>query len=139
MDEPPISQLYAATLRAWLLALLRFALTLDPVDRTVALAAAAELDRPQAGDPHAPAFRFFYRASVAVSAAIVDPATPASIELLQDHLARIDDPRLRRAFAAALDIKPRKKGRTAKRPARRFDLWKGLTAREVRNNRIRSA
>jgi hypothetical protein len=139
MDATPVSQRNAATLRAWLLALLRFALTLDQVDRTVALAAAAELDRPRSGDLHVPAFRFFYRASIAVCAAIVDPVMPASTTLLQDHLERIDDPRLKRAFAAALDIKPRKTARTAKRPARRVDLWKGLPARDTRNDRSRSA
>ncbi|MET0720238.1 MAG: hypothetical protein ABWY64_05330 [Tardiphaga sp.] len=112
----------SATLQAWLLALLRFAVTLAHDDRMVALAAAAELDRSGRGS--VATFRFFSRASVSLCAAIADPGPAASAAVLQDHLARIDDPRLQRAFAAALGIKVEK--RRAAKPAKVVDLWKGL-------------
>jgi hypothetical protein len=140
MDKTmPIDRRNAATLQAWLLALLRFAVTLEQTDRIVVLAAAAELDRPNPGDAHTPAFRFFYRASIAVCAAIVDPTPPGNAAVLQHHLAQITDPRLQRAFAAALEIKPSKKPQAMKRPARRFDLWKGLPPRDVRKAPVRNA
>ncbi len=110
-----------ATLRAWVLALLRFAVTLENADRLVALAAAAELDRVGSD---ASTFRYFTRASVCVCAAIADPGPPASAATLQHHLACIDDPRLQRAFAAALDIRIEKK--RAAKAAKAVDLWKGL-------------
>lgn len=121
IERPAADARRLATLRAWLLALLRFAVTLQDGDRMMALAAAAELDRT--GDSPA-AFRFFSRASVSVCMAIAAPEQSASAAVLQQHLARIDDPRLQRAFAAALDIKIDKK--RAAKPAKVVDLWKGL-------------
>jgi hypothetical protein len=116
----------AATLRAWLLSLLRFAVTLETGDRIMALAAATELDRPNRDNAPASAFRFFTRASLLLCAAIAEPALPTSAAVIQAHLARIADPRLQRASAAALDTKLEKKKRAIKRPAKSVDLWKGL-------------
>jgi hypothetical protein len=120
----------AATLRAWLLALLRFAVTHDEPDRIVALAAAAELDRPDAAPASAPAHRFFYRTSVTVCAAICAPDLPASEAALQAHLERVTDPRLQRAFAAAVDIELAKPKPAARRAATPPDLWRGLLRRD---------
>jgi hypothetical protein len=116
----------AATLRAWLLSLLRFAVTLETGDRIMALAAAAELDKARRDNAAASGFRFFTRASVQLCAAIAEPARPTSAAVIQAHLARIADPRLQRTFAAALDTKLEKKKRASKCLAKSVDLWKGL-------------
>lgn len=116
----------AATLQAWLLSLLRFAVTLETSDRIMALAAATELDKANRDNVRASAFRFFTRASLQLCGAIAEPALPTSAAVIQAHLARIADPRLQRAFAAALDTKLEKKKRASKCPAKSVDLWKGL-------------
>ncbi|MEH2475028.1 hypothetical protein V1281_003796 [Nitrobacteraceae bacterium AZCC 2161] len=116
----------ATTLRAWLLSLLRFAVTLEASDRIMVLAAATELDRQSRDNARASAFRFFTRASLQLCDAITEPALPTSPAVIQAHLARIVDPRLQRAFAAALDTKLEKKKRASKCPAKTVDLWKGL-------------
>jgi hypothetical protein len=119
-----------AALQAWLLALLHFAVTLGEADRMVALAAAAELDRPDAAPPGTPAHRFFYRTTADLCAAIIDPDAPASEAALQAHLERITDTRLQRAFAAAVDVKIAKKMSATKRAAKPVDLWRGLGRRD---------
>ena len=73
-------------------------------------------------------FEFFRRTSTELCAAILQPSERPSA-LLQQYLARIDDDRLKRAFAAAIDA-----GQPAvtpiSRPARpRSNLWKGLSSR----------
>jgi hypothetical protein len=119
-----------ATLHAWLLAVLRFAVTLDEPDRIVALAAAAELDRPNAAPRGTPVHRFFYRTTDDLCAAIRNPGAPASAARLEVHIARIANPRLQRAFAAAVDVKIAKKKPAFKPAARPVDLWRGLGRRE---------
>lgn len=128
--HPSIDARDAATLQAWLLALLRFAVTRLEPDRIVALAAAAELDRPDAAPPGTPAHRFFYRTTADLCAAIIDPDAPASAAALQAHLERITDTRLQRAFAAAVDVKIAKKMSATKRAAKPVDLWRGLGRRD---------
>ena len=127
----------AATLRAWLLALLRFAVTLDGADRIAALAAAVELDRPGAAQARVPTHRFFHRASVTLCAAVLSPDLPESEAALQMHLERISDPRLQRAFAAAVDLKVPKPKPATKRAARPVDLWRGLARRDGVSPRVR--
>ncbi|WP_299718360.1 hypothetical protein [Tardiphaga sp.] len=100
-------------------------MTLENSDRMVTLAAATELDRPGVAGNGA-AFWFFTRASIRLCAAIAAPEHEASAATLQEHLARIADPRLQRAFAAALDIKLEKKKRPARCHPQPIDLWKGL-------------
>lgn len=126
----PITDKEAATLQAWLLALLRFAVTRAPADRMVALAAAAELDRPAAGNT-ATAPHFFRRTCAGLCAAIADRDCIHADQTLQAHLARIADARLQRAFAAALDLKcPKPKAkRLSGRAKTRANLWKGLAMR----------
>ncbi|MDB5567644.1 MAG: hypothetical protein JWP84_4210 [Tardiphaga sp.] len=104
------------TLRAWLLSLLRFAVTLETSDRIMALAAATELDKANRDNVRASAFRFFTHASLQLCGAIAEPALPTSAAVIQAHLARIADPRLQRAFAAALDTKLEKKNARANAP-----------------------
>jgi uncharacterized protein (DUF736 family) len=119
---------HAKTLRAWQLALLRFAVTLDNADRLAVLMIAREIDRidPRCGSN--PDFRFFRRTSAELCAAIVRP-TEQSTALLQQYLARIDDPRLRRIFAAAFEAEQPVVAPVHKTFRRESGLWKGLSAR----------
>jgi hypothetical protein len=93
--------------REWLLLLLRFAVTRKPSDQSAVLAAADELDNVALRwRPTAP--RFFVRTSHEVCHAIL--AIGDIVEgldesaVLRNHVARIDDPRLRRAFQAAVGL-----------------------------------
>ena len=116
-------------IREWQLLLLRFAITREPIDRTAVLALAEDLDSVGRGwRPAAP--RFFRRTSQEVCAAIQAAGTQqqAAAAVLQEHIGRIADLRLRRAFAAAVDLhqsiaqQPAAKRSHRKNP----DLWKGL-------------
>src|SRR5262245_20964711 len=126
-------------LREWLLLLLRFAITLETSDQSAAFSLADELDSlGLRWRPAAP--RFFLRTTREVCEAIVEGWHDSAV--LREHLARIDDPRLRRAFRAALGLdrtsepqrrEPRKDTRIGNlRGARNgnlSDLWKGLPER----------
>lgn len=114
-------------LRAWQLALLRFAVTQDNADRLALLAIAAELDAPGVRPRAQPAFSFFRQASNRLCHAIAHPLHPGNDAVLQGHLKRTDDERLKRALAAALAIEaPCAKFVTAPVKPKR-DLWSGLT------------
>jgi hypothetical protein len=114
--------------REWLLLLLRFAVTREPAHQAAVLAMADELDslgarwRPAA--PH-----FFLRTSNEVCEAILRVDNEHDNAVLRRHLARIDDPRLKRAFHAAVGLQPTSEPqpRSADRDRRdKLDLWKGL-------------
>jgi hypothetical protein len=49
---------------------------------------------------------------------------PRRITILKKHIARIDDPRLRRAFQAAVGIERKSASADSKKNGR--DLWTGL-------------
>ena len=89
--------------REWLLLLLTFAVTRDPTDHSAALAAADEPDslgvRWQRTAP-----RFFLRKSNEVCEAILAASDGNNNAVLRRHVARIDEPRLRRAFRAAVGL-----------------------------------
>jgi hypothetical protein len=91
----------AERIREWLLLLLRFAVTWDQRDQTAALAVADQLDalglrwRPSAPD-------FFCRTTHEVCHAITALDDPKRTAILKKHLERIEDPRLRHAFRAAV-------------------------------------
>jgi hypothetical protein len=117
--------------REWLLLLLRFAVTLEPSDRSAALAKADQLDSlGMQWRPTAP--RFFLRTSEEVCRAILMAGDGHSNPVLRRHVARIDDPRLRRAFQAAVGLRPlfepRRRGAKRRRRTKQ-DLWKGLPKR----------
>jgi hypothetical protein len=87
----------AGRIREWLLLLLRFAITCDPKDQAAAFAVADELDAlGHQWRPSAPSF--FRRTSSEVCKMIIALDDPRRITILKKHIARIDDPRLRRAF-----------------------------------------
>lgn len=114
----------AQKVREWLLAILRFAVTLDQADLAAVQAIAIEMDR-LGSHPDATTFAFFTRSSVEFCHAIAKMDDPNSIAVLRRQLARIDDRRLRQALEAALDCGQRTARRTSKRDG--GGLWKGLT------------
>jgi hypothetical protein len=93
----------AKAIQEWLLLLLRFAITREPRDRSATIGMADELDslglqwRPSAPN-------FFRRTSSEVCDAIIAFDDPRRKAILKTHLARIDDPTLRGAFRAAVDL-----------------------------------
>lgn len=123
-----ISDWHSRTVRAWLLAVLRFATTLDADDKLAVFASAAEIDRLSAQHSGPCGFRFFHRTSVEVCTAAENPRHAGSIAVLRRHLEWIKDERIKRAFMAVLELeetamKPRIKSIKARS---RDDLWKGL-------------
>jgi hypothetical protein len=115
-------------LREWLLLLLRFAVTREASDESAVLAMADELDSlGLRWRPAAPTF--FRRTASEICDAIRDAHDGGSSPILQRHVARIEDARLRRAFRAAVGLRdapePRPRGTKANREKYR-DLWKGL-------------
>jgi hypothetical protein len=90
--------------REWLLLLLRFAITRDAADRFAAMAMADEMDsldpRWRPGAPN-----FFLGASKEVCEAILAAGNRRANQALEKHAKRIPEPRLRRAFRAAVGLK----------------------------------
>ena len=119
---------YATTLRAWHLAMLRYAVTLDNADRLAVIRIAREIDRLDPRHDGNADFEFFRRTSQELCAAILKPGGGSSM-VLQQYLARIGDDRLKRAIAAAIDA-GRPTISSARKPSGRGnDLWRGLPSR----------
>jgi hypothetical protein len=119
---------FAGTLRAWHLAILRYAVTLDNADRLAMLRIAREIDGLNPRSDGSADFEFFRRTSAELCAAITQP-NERGIALLQQYLTWIDDDRLKRTFAAAIDTS-QPAAAPIRRPARsRNNLWKGLSSR----------
>jgi hypothetical protein len=119
---------YVQTLRAWQLAILRFAVTLDNADRLAVLMIASEIDRLDPRQDGNPDFSFFRRTSAELCAAILRPNELASA-VLRQYLARIDDDRLKRVFAAAIEADEPMISPVSKPVKRGNGLWKGLSSR----------
>ncbi len=119
---------YAGTLRAWHLAMLRYAVTLDSADRLAALRIAREIDGLYPRQDGSTEFEFFRRTSAELCAAILqlNERAPA---VLRQYLVRLDDDRLKRAFAAAIDAVQPTVAPISRPARRRNDLWKGLSSR----------
>jgi hypothetical protein len=126
MDSQGSVEWHARTLRAWHLAILRFAVTLDNADGRNVLAIANEIDRLGRENNDQADFGFFRTTSSELCAAILQQNDISSVTLRQ-YLARIDDVRLRRALAAALDIELSVSIKN--RSKLDSDLWKGLPSR----------
>jgi hypothetical protein len=114
--------------RDWLLALLRYAVTLHDADRSVVLVIAEEIDKLGSHAEEPPAFKFFRRTSIELCSAILDAQNSNKSAVLHLHLKRIDDCRLRRAFEAAIDEDTSPATSDADKMKKRGaqDLWKGL-------------
>ena len=93
---------HATTLRAWQLAILRFAVTLDNADRLTVRAIAAEIDKLDPEHNSKPDFSFFRKTSAELCAAILRPNELTST-VLRQHLAQIDEDRLKHVFAATIE------------------------------------
>jgi hypothetical protein len=119
----------ARTLRGWQLAILRFAVTLDSADRLAVLAIAAEMDRLDPLQNRRSVVGFFRRTSSGLCAAILQP-NELSSTLLRQYLARIDDDRLKRIFAAAIEADQPKMSSVSKPIRRDNGLWRGLSSRD---------
>jgi len=124
----PGSEWHARTLRAWQLAMLRFAVTLDNADRLAVMAVANEIDRLGPPDEDKPDFGFFRRTSAELCAAILQPGELTPV-ILRQYLARIDNERLRRALAAAMEVGRPTVSSVGKSPKRDNGRWKGLFPR----------
>jgi hypothetical protein len=103
MDVATAHDWQARKVKNWLLAILRFSLTLESEDEVVVMAMADEIDRLGFVSKR-PNFSFFGRASTELCNAIKDVEYPGRKEILRSHLARVDEHRLRRAFCAAVDL-----------------------------------
>ncbi|WP_245309878.1 hypothetical protein [Bradyrhizobium jicamae] len=126
--ERPIAQ-HERKLRAWHLAILRFAVTIDDTDRFTILAIAQELDRCGRQE-HESEFRFFRRTSAELCLAIFQHDETASA-VLRHYLAQIDEPRLKQAFAAALGMPEADTAPVRRRPKPDQDLFRGLPSRKA--------
>ncbi len=114
--------------REWLLLLLRFAVTREATDQVAALALADQLDSLGTGWRRAKP-GFFVKTSIEVSNAVLAVRDGENNSVLRRHLARIDDPRLRRAFRAAVGLHDASElqEKSAQTKGRNDpDLWKGL-------------
>jgi hypothetical protein len=107
----------------WLLATLRFAVTLEQTDRAIVLAIAKDMDR---SGLHATAFAFFVRTSTELCNAIADRNDPRRVATLSRHLRRIDDHRLRRALEAAIKFEQAATTSSKAKKRDRASLWKGF-------------
>lgn len=123
------------TVRAWLLALLRFAVTHDNDDRLAVLAAASEIDKLSVPQGRPDGFRFFHRTSAELCAAITEPR-PGSAAILSRHLDRMTDERMKRAFAAAVELDEVKPVQKKTDAHNRNGLWKGLATPGFGANRL---
>jgi len=127
MNEHGTVERHAALLRAWHLAILRLALTRDNADRLHVFAIASEIDR--LGRRDAPSgFSFFQRTSAELCTAMLR-RQPGDDAVLGGYLAQIDDARLHRALAGALEIQQPKPDLARKRVRPNLDLWRGLPSR----------
>ena len=125
-DEP--REWHAWMLRAWHLAMLRFAVTLDNADKLGVLAIAVEIDRLGGSCGEQRPFGFFRKKSADLCAAIPRQNQTAEATLRQ-YLADIDDVRLKRVFAAAMAIEQPDTIATKRHPKPDNKLWRGLPSR----------
>jgi hypothetical protein len=117
--------------REWLLLLLRFAVTREATDQVAALALADQLDSLGIGWKRAKP-GFFVKTNIEVSNVILALRDGENDTVLRTHLARIDDPRLKRAFRAAVGLHDASETRAGNGEDKRRklpDLWKGLPTR----------
>jgi hypothetical protein len=125
ISGPSVSQ-ESHRIREWLLGILRFAVTLEPCDRTAVMCLAAEMDRLGASTTQS-GFSYFTRTSAKLCDCIVAKHEFDKLAELCLYIEKIDDRRLRRAFEGALFAKRNKSARF-RLPDREY-LWKGLAVK----------
>ena len=119
---------HSRVLRAWQLALLRFAVTQDHADRLKVMAVAAAIDRGGHSYEEQANFTFFRKISADLCTAILRQNDAADANLRQ-YLERIEDARLKRAFASAVGIEIDTAPRRVRKPKANNWLWRGLAPR----------
>ena len=119
---------HAKALRAWQLAILRLAVTLDNADRLSVLTIARELDNLAPQHAGKPDFGFFHRTSKELRLAILHP-NELTCTVLRQYLTRIDDDRLRRVFAATIEVDLPTASSFSTADNRDAGRWKGLFSR----------
>jgi hypothetical protein len=127
MSEAPHRENPTGMVDDWLLAILRFAITLERGDRAAVMIKAQELDLPRSGRP-GKTFAFFTRTSLELCNAIVSKTDPKRGVIIRRQLARIENSRLRRAFEAASELEAGVFHDSSPRKRWQGDLWKGLPA-----------
>jgi len=121
------SDWHARVLRAWQLAVLRFAVTSDDADRLSVMAIASQIDSLGSQQHSKSDFDFFRRTSAELCAAIVQPNELAPV--LWQYVARIEDDRLKRAFAAAIGADRPTVSSNGNSRKRDRSLFRGLSPR----------
>jgi len=121
----PIAVIGSVRINDWLLAILRFAVTLAQCDRAAVMALAVEMD--QLGSGRRPGFSYFSRTSLQFCDYIVGNLGSEKGAQLRLYIKGIKDDRLRRTLRAAIFGKPLKSDRP--RPMTRYCLRKGLATR----------
>jgi hypothetical protein len=129
MSSREAAETHGKLLRAWQFAILRFAVTLDNSDRINVLALAAEVDRLGAQRTRA-SLHFFRRTSGEICAAIVGQLDDSDTIMVR-FCKEIEDPRLKRAFAAAVGIAPADAAPLRRRPKPDNNLFRGLPPRKA--------
>jgi hypothetical protein len=125
-DEP--NEWHAWMIRAWHLAILRFAVTLDNADKLGVFAIAAGIDRLGESCDDKRQFGFFRRTSTDLCASILRRNQTADATLRQ-YLEGLDDIRLQRVFAAAIAIEQPDTTVVKPRCKPENKLWRGLPSR----------
>ena len=128
MSQQSTMERHIGLLRAWHLAILRFALTRENADRLGVLAIANEIDGLGRPDDIGPDFSFFRKTSAELCAAIPRRQERGDA-VLSRYLTQIDDTRLHRALSAAIDVLPPMADLARKRVRPDHDLWRGLPSR----------
>lgn len=128
MDSRHSAEPYTRMLRNWHLALLRFAVTQENADRLGVLAVANEIDGLGRRQEDKASFSFFRKTSLEVCAAILQ-RDEAADTFLRQYLAQIDDVRLKRALATALEIELPQSAAEKSRSKPAPSLWRGLPSR----------
>jgi hypothetical protein len=114
-------------LRAWHLAILRFAVTRENADRLAVFAVAREIDGLGRAEER-PSFGFFQKTGSNLCAAILDREEAAEA-ILRQYLAQVDNTPLRRALAAVLEIELPDRAAEKRRSKMTSSLWQGLPLR----------
>jgi hypothetical protein len=103
--------------------------------RLAVLAAASDIDKLNAPEGGRDGFRFFHRTSAELCAAITEPR-PGSAAILSRHLDRMTDERMKRAFAAAVELNEAKPVQKTTGAHNRSRLWKGLATPGLGTDRL---
>jgi hypothetical protein len=130
MTSQHLVESHSRMLRAWHLAILRFAVSLDNVDQLNVIAIANLIDRLGRHHEDRPNFSFFRKRSSEILTAIIRPGETAEA-ILRQYLALVDDVRLERALVGVLRIELGKHVAVDKRYKKGGDLWKGLPSRDI--------